>query len=118
MLTSCHPKCKLKSTTDASLDIEKDQVVCNYCGDALEHLSSYAKKSLKINGDIVKKKKGLAYSFKCLACKSDKQVSVVNDKICGRDCLVTDNCNFNLSDYMIRTIKSIKPIGDEEGSNE
>ncbi len=117
MLTSCHNKCK-RGTTNASLDVESDQVICTYCGDPLDNISSYAKKSMKATGDIIRKKKGKAFSFKCQTCKTEKEVMVIDDQCCGKECATPDKCQFDISDYMKRGISLFKTVEAGEDINE
>ena len=107
MLVNCKRGCKLDTTTNALLDVETDTAICEYCEETLPDISSYAKKAMKSNGDIVRKKKGKAFSFDCMECKKNVQVKVEDDKVVGSGCAKKECCRFNISDYMKNTIKML-----------
>ena len=57
MLVTCPKECKMgQSTSDASLDISSNEAVCNNCGIVVP-VSSFAKRSMEVNGDVIKEKK-------------------------------------------------------------
>lgn len=105
MLVSCNKGCKNNVTTDASLDVDSNEAICNYCGDVIENITSYAKNAMKSNRDIVKKAKGTAFSFTCVTCKNEKQVVSENGKLIGVNCSNQSGCKFNVSEYMKRAIE-------------
>lgn len=113
MLVRCNLKCKYDTSTNALLDVETNEVVCEYCGDILNDISEYAKKAMKSNGDIVRKKKGKAFAFDCLECKKQRQVIVKDGNAIGKGCDKQDCCKFNISEYMKHTISNMGQNDDE-----
>lgn len=104
MLVRCKEGCKKKATTNAVLDIDTNDAVCDYCGEVLEHISNYAKGAMKSNGDILKRKKGKSFTFRCSTCGQEVQAVNNNGLISGDGCKKPKECNFNISDYMKRSI--------------
>lgn len=114
MLVRCNLNCKNGVTTDASLNLDTDEVICNKCGDVIENITSYAKNAMKSNGDIIRVAKGKAFTFKCTYCAEDIQVfGDDNDRIVGKGCNNIEKCNFDITDYMKRTVSLYSK--DEEG---
>lgn len=105
MLVSCNQNCKHNVSTDASLDLDADEAVCNYCGETLKHITSYAKHSMKINGDIIRKINKKSFTFKCLTCKKDMKAVSEDSNIVGAGCEQQGDCDFNISNYMKRGIE-------------
>lgn len=113
MLVRCNLNCKHNVTTDASLDVDSNEAICNYCGDVLTNITSYAKNAMKINGDVLKKKKGQAFIFKCTTCNKDVQAIEKDGEIVGAGCGRVNECKFNISDYMTRAVKLYSVVEDE-----
>lgn len=106
MLLGCPKTCKLqKTTTDASLDIVSNEAVCNDCGEIIP-VSSFAKNSMKITGDVIKEKKK-AFLFDCNTCKNKVEAQKTNGRIVGKGC-ETNNCMLNITKAMRVAIESIK----------
>ena len=65
MLMNCKPGCSGKKvTTNASLNVNSDEVICDFCGISME-VSSFVKNSMKQRGDIVRtdERRDLSYSW-------------------------------------------------------
>ena len=106
MLVRCNLPCRLSDgQTDASLDPESNEAICNSCGDILPNISDFTKLSMKSNGDILRKKANKAFSFACQTC--DKKVRVFSEEnaLIGDPCISDNDCSFNLTDSMISAIK-------------
>ena len=101
MFINCNPKCK-RGTTTASLDPEKNEVVCDYCGDVIA-VSNFTKESMKRAGDTVQEKPK-AYQYDCTTCSKTTPVTIEQDKIIGQNC--TGNCKFNISSFTEDMLKS------------
>lgn len=113
MLVRCNLGCKNNVTTDASLDLETNEAVCNSCGDVLENISSYAKQAMKMNGDVIRKNNKKAFVFKCRCCKKEMQVIEQDGNMIGVGCPRQDECKFDISDYMQRAI-SLYSVDEDE----
>jgi len=113
MLVRSNCSCvKFSVTTDASLDLETENVICNTCGDVVTGISAFAKNSMKISGDVIKKPKR-AFSFKCVACNKNSEVSFINHKACGKNCQTPSECMFKITESM-RTAIEICQKNDEK----
>lgn len=103
MLINCKPGCSgKKATTTASLDVDQNEVICNYCGETIE-VSSFVKTSMKQRGDIVKNDKRKSFQFDCSTCNKKVQTTVIGKDLKGVDC--KDNCKFNVSKFTIFAMK-------------
>ena len=101
MLVSCKVGCvKNNGTTDASLDISSDNVICNVCGDTLDHISKFSKISMKNNGDVIKSPQR-AFMFQCESCDKYVESEVLNHRVVGKSCKSKKSCMINVSKPMI-----------------
>jgi len=100
MLVSCNQGCKKNGgTTDASLNLKNNQVICNVCGDTINNISSFSKLSMKNNGDIIEEKKR-AFTFECSYCDERCEVEIENHKSVGKNCQTKDKCMFKITSAM------------------
>lgn len=108
MLLSCNPKCKKSDgTTEASLDVDRNEAVCKLCGEDIINISSFAKQSMKHNRDIIIPAKK-AFMFDCKNCNKKVETVIINGAAYGKDCK-TKNCTIVISDIMTSTIEKILP---------
>ena len=107
MLVSCNPKCKKNNgQTDASLDTELNEVICNVCGDNLPNISEFTKLSMKSTGDIIRNNKRKAFVFPCNSCDKNVEATVEAGVVVGRHCPNNKKgCQINISEAMIHVIK-------------
>jgi hypothetical protein len=111
MLIRCNQGCKLQGgTTTGSVDLDTNEVVCDYCGDDIENMSSFAVKSLISQGKILKKEGTKAFQFECKTCNKVVETIVEGDNVVGRGC--DGDCKFEISSFAIRAMKSIDNSGD------
>ena len=104
MLVNCNPKCRLNGgTTDASLDVSSNEVICNVCDEKICGISKFTKLSMKNNGDVIKEKKR-AFTFECSSCEKRCEVEVVNHKSVGKNCQTKDKCMFKITSAMKHVI--------------
>lgn len=117
MLVSCNTGCKKNGgTTDASLDISSNEVICNVCGDNISGISKFTKLSMKNTGDVIKEKKR-AFTFECSYCEKRCEVEVQNHKSVGKNCQTKDKCMFKITSAMKHAIAAsskIKQDGDDK----
>lgn len=112
MLLRCNPGCKLSDgTTEGSLDPDTEEVICKNCSLELTNVASFTKRSMKSSGDVIKKD-GKAFIFDCKTCKKKVETSVVDGELKGLDC--EKDCQFNVSRFMINSMKSVGTNDDEE----
>tara|TARA_Y100000287_G_scaffold171419_1_gene157849 strand:- start:4053 stop:4424 length:372 start_codon:yes stop_codon:yes gene_type:complete len=107
MLVRCKPLCKMSDgTTDASLDVDSNEAICNECGETLSHVSKYSKLSMKTNGDILRTKNKKAFMFPCETCDKSVEAAIVDSRLVGRDCGDPDStCRINVTKHMIQAIQ-------------
>ena len=110
MLVFCNKICK--ETTDASLDVDEDVVVCNQCGESLEHITKFAKLSMKLNGDVKESKNRKAFVFKCKTHGKMTEVFYKNSRLKGR------SCPNNKEACLIDITESMKIAVKEYGSSD
>lgn len=100
MLVSCNVGCKKNGgTTDASLNLKNNEVICNVCGDTINNISSFSKLSMKNNGDVIEEKKR-AFTFECSHCEERCEVELENHKSVGKNCQTKDKCMFKITTAM------------------
>jgi DNA-directed RNA polymerase subunit RPC12/RpoP len=112
MFINCNPKCK-RGTTTASFDSEKNEAVCNYCGDIIA-VSNFAKENMKRNGDILKKveEKTQAYQYDCMTCNKTMPAALSQDKIIGKNC--KGDCKFNMTEFTAKLVKETLKNSERE----
>lgn len=105
MILRCNQGCKLSDgTTDGSLNLETNEVVCNTCGDNIKGISDFAKLSMKNIGDIKRVNKKKAFVFSCKACNKNVETEIVAGKVSGKGCK-ENKCSINITDFMVRVIQ-------------
>jgi hypothetical protein len=73
-------ECKCSTTVDALLDVEKDQVICQSCGEVIENISSFMKTTMKQNGHIVRNNNAARIPKGGMLVECN---ATVNGKFCG-----------------------------------
>ena len=98
MILKCNQGCrKSDGTTDGSLDVDLNQVMCNNCGDALLNVSEYAKLSLKASGDVKRNLLRKAFVFPCGSCKKKVEAMVVEKRLVGKGCFDNTACHISVT---------------------
>ena len=106
MLINCKPGCTGKKvTTEAHLNVDTDEVICEYCGENLE-VSSFVKTSMKQRGDVVKTDNRKPFQFDCKTCNKQVETEVVKNKLRGIGC--DSECKFNVSNFTLYAMKNTK----------
>jgi len=120
MIVRCNAKCRESDGfTDGSLDTNSDDVICNNCGDVLSEVSSYAKLSMKANGDIVRHKGKKAFMFPCNTCEKPVETMVKSGLLVGRECPNDGvGCKINITEHMVSAIERINEVPALEEENE
>ncbi len=91
--------------TDGSLDVESDSAICNNCGEELKTVSSYLKKSMKQNGDVIRSNKRKAFVFNCKECDKDVQTIFKMGRLVGKSCPGEQkSCRIDITTHMTRVI--------------
>jgi hypothetical protein len=119
MLLNCKPGCTGKKiTTNGSLDLEQDEVICTIC-DEIIPVSKFTKMMMKNQKDILKKDSRKSFQYDCESCKKKVQVAVLDGKLFGMGC--NKECKFNVSEFTIHAISSINSkanLKEDSPSNE
>lgn len=116
MLLNCNRGCKFSDgTTDGSLDLETNEVICNKCGDIISGISDFAKISMKNIKDIKRINKKKAFVFPCKTCDKNVETEVLTGRVKGKDCN-SGNCQINITDFMVKMIEENNKT-DFEGNN-
>jgi len=80
----------------------------------LNNVASFTKRTMKSNGDILKKD-AKAFYFDCLTCKKKVATSVVDGDLQGKNC--EKDCKFNVSRFMINSMETVGTTDDDETSD-
>lgn len=108
MLLNCNPRCKKSDgMTEASLDVERNEVVCKTCGDDIKNISDYTKQWMKRNKDIIIPAKK-AFMFDCKNCHKKVEIEIINGSPYGKGCQ-TKACVISVSDIMVSAIEKMTP---------
>jgi len=120
MIIRCNPKCKKSDGfTDGSLDVDTNDVICGECGDVVQTVSSYAKISMKANGDIIRTKKKKAFVFPCNTCEDDVETQFVKGILVGKECPNDQKgCKINITQHMVVAIEETQRVLEKVESNE
>jgi len=112
MLVRCNVGCKLSDgMTDASLDVDSDSAICNECGETLDGVSSYAKLSMKKNGDILRSRKKKAFMFGCKACDETVEATFNNGVLVGKGCPNNmEGCKIDTTSHMVHAIAEVSRV--------
>ena len=114
MLFNCNPKCAGKrGTTTGIVDLEQDEVVCEYCNEVLK-VSNFLKETMKKLGQILRPP-NKAFKFKCETCGKEVETEVKGSKLIGKNC--NKQCKFKVSKFMIAAVKDAQ-IKEEDEKDE
>lgn len=115
MILRCNQGCKYSDgTTDGSLNVDTNEVVCNNCGDTIKGISDFAKLSMKTTGDIKRSNNRKAFVFPCKTCNKKVEADVSAGKVSGKDCK-KGGCVIDITSFMVSAISDSKKI-DFEGN--
>jgi len=115
MILRCNQGCRLSDgTTDGSLNMETNEVVCNSCGDSLNGISEFAKISMKNIGDIKRVNKKKAFIFPCKTCNKSVETEILDGKVIGKGCK-DGSCMINITEFMVKMVQE-NQASDFEGN--
>lgn len=117
MLMNCKPGCAgKKATTTASLDVETNDVICDFCGETIE-VSSYTKNSMRQRGDIIRRDNRKPFQFECITCKKIVPTELnKNKEVVGVGC--QKDCEFNVSKFTVQAMQTLSQRPKEEDIDE
>ena len=109
MLVRCNPKCKMSDgMTDASLDLETNDAICNKCGETIDGVSSYLKNTMKQNKDVVRANNRKAFVFECKTCDKHVESLFLSGRLVGKSCdNGQKNCMIDVTSHMVRAVQEL-----------
>ena len=120
MIVRCNPKCRYSDGfTDASLDVDSNEAMCNECGEVLKDVSEFTRLAMKTNGDIIRSKNRKAFMFPCLTCDKSVEAQFAGGVLVGKACQNNqEGCKINVTEHMIAAVresqKALKEVGVDE----
>lgn len=89
MLLKCDNKGCCKDS-EALLDVAKNQVICQECGQQIKNISDTMKRVLKNSGQIIRSAAKKAFMMGCTSCKANREVVFDEStntvcKVCGAE---------------------------------
>lgn len=116
MLINCKPGCAGKKvTTNGSLDLEQDEIVCTFC-DEIIPASRFIKVSMKNQGDIIRRDTRKPFQYNCLTCKKKVQTTTRDNKLVGIDC--EKDCSFNVSKFTVHAMSNIISVSQNNSDEQ
>ena len=85
MLIDCTTKGCLQKT-EAKLDVERNEVICEDCGNVIVNVTEYTKRTLKSVGQILRSKAKEAFLALCKNCNANKPLYVDGERAFCRAC--------------------------------
>jgi hypothetical protein len=85
MLITCTTKGCLKQT-EAKLDRDTKEVICEECGNAIQGVTPFMKKSLESVGQVLRHVARQAFMGACKQCNQNRQLYVKDDKAYCKHC--------------------------------
>jgi hypothetical protein len=120
MIVRCNQLCKLSDgTTDASLDVDTNNAICNECGEILVGVSKYSKLSMKTTGDILRSKKKKAFVFYCETHDDHVETTFSNSVLIGKSCPDDGKaCKINVTKHMVKAIQDFEMLASKESDKD
>lgn len=89
MLINCDNKGCSKST-EALLNVETNEVICQECGQPIKNISNIMKRTLKATGNIIRSNLKKAFMMACRTCNANREVVLDAStntvcKVCGTE---------------------------------
>jgi hypothetical protein len=92
MLINCTTKGCLQST-EAKLDRDTEEVICDSCGNAISNVTSFTKKALSSVGQVLRNKARKPFQQQCPTCRTGRSLFVREERayceVCSRQISVT-----------------------------
>ncbi|MHA2216341.1 MAG: hypothetical protein ACXACY_10405 [Candidatus Hodarchaeales archaeon] len=85
MLLDCTVRGCLQ-TTEAKLDRETGEVICDACGNNIPNVTPYIKKALNSVGQVIRSRIKKPFQVMCPQCKTHRSLFVKNDQAFCRAC--------------------------------
>lgn len=85
MLIACTTKGCL-STTEAKLDRETGEVICEDCGNPITGITPFMRKSLESIGQVVRSKSKQAFQVLCKQCNQNRSLYMKEEKVYCKHC--------------------------------
>lgn len=85
MLINCTTKGCLKQT-DAKLNKDTGEVICEECGNAIIGVTPYMKKVLDSSGQTIRSVKKQAFQAMCMSCHKSQPLVIKNNNAYCKEC--------------------------------
>jgi hypothetical protein len=85
MLIVCTTK-GCNETTEAKLNRDTGEVICDACGNAIANITPFAKKALNSMGQVLRSNTKKPFQALCITCKTHKELFVREDKAYCKTC--------------------------------
>lgn len=103
MLITCTTKGCLRQT-DAKLDIQSNEVICEECGNPISNITPFTKKALKSCGQILRGKNKEPFQALCQTCNAMRSLYVEEGKafckVCNTQVHITAAFKKGLEEYL------------------
>ena len=103
MLIMCTTKGCLQMS-EAKLDVKSNDVICEACGNVIENVTPFMKKSLKSIGQILRNNTKEAFQALCKTCNANRPLTLKDKKAycktCGTQVVVSDAFMNGLKVYL------------------
>jgi hypothetical protein len=85
MLLDCETKgCRQK--TEAKLNVETNEVICDECGNVISNITRFTKKALKDLGQILRSHSKQPFQALCKTCNASRQLFIEDEKAYCKKC--------------------------------
>lgn len=85
MLLDCTTKGCLQKT-EAKLDLDTNEVICDECGNKIENVTRFTKKALKDLGQIVRNKSRQPFQALCKNCNANRELFIEEGRAYCKTC--------------------------------
>ena len=112
MLIMCTTK-GCRQMSEAKLDIKTNEVICEECGNVIENVTPFMKKSLQTIGQILRHNTKEAFQALCKTCNANRPLTLKDKKAycktCGTQVVVSDAFMNGLKVYLDNKVKEEAP---------
>jgi hypothetical protein len=96
--------------SEAKLDRDTNEVICDECGNVIQGITSFMKKSLEATGQVTRSIKKQAFQTQCLTCKKSQPMYVKERKAFCSGC----NTHVKLSEAFLEQLMIYQSQKDKD----